>query len=182
MNLKQFLIVMGIATVVCWIGWIILIFKVDPTDSGFVEFMVFYFSLFLSLLGSFFLLTFAVRKLFNKLDMDYKIVAVSFRQSIFFAGLFVLVLFLQSMSLLAWWNLLIIVLALCLLEFFFLSGQKRPAWCSGLIFIISIISFYVIVLLGGDQLWLAGKPIFSWGPASFQMFDPRSYDTSDGIG
>jgi len=124
MTLKQLLIVMAIATGICWLGWLIILFNVDPTDSSFVEFGFFYISLFFSLLGSFFLLTFAVRKMFNKLDMDYKIVAISFRQSFFFAGLFVLVLFLQSKSLLAWWNLLIIVLALCLLEFFFLSSSK----------------------------------------------------------
>ncbi|MFA6422607.1 MAG: hypothetical protein WCV92_04375 [Candidatus Buchananbacteria bacterium] len=127
MTLKQLLIVMAMATLVCWIGWTILIFNVDPTESGFIEFVVFYASLFFALLGSFFLLTFGIRKIFNKLDLDYKIVSVSFRQSFFFAGLIVLVLFLQSKSLLAWWNLIFIVLALGLLEFFFLSGQKNSA-------------------------------------------------------
>ena len=125
MTLKQLLIILGMATAVCWIGWAVILFNVDPSEAGFFGFALFYVSLFSALLGSFFMLTFAVRKLFNKLEMDYKIVKISFRQSVFFAGLFVLVLFLQSKSLLAWWNLIVIVVALALLEFFFLSSKKQ---------------------------------------------------------
>jgi hypothetical protein len=34
-------------------------------------------------------------------------------------------LFLKSKNLLAWWNIILLVLALTVLEFFFMSSQKR---------------------------------------------------------
>ncbi len=124
MTLRQLLIIMSIATGICWLAWIIVIFNMDPDLAGISGFVLFYGSLFFALLGSFFMLTFAIRKVLNKLDMEYKIVSISFRQSFFFAGLFILILFLQSKSLLKWWNLILVVLALSMIEFLFLSTKK----------------------------------------------------------
>lgn len=52
-------------------------------------------------------------------------VAVSFRQAVLLALLIVVALFLQSKSLLTWWNALLIVAALTVLEFFFISAKIK---------------------------------------------------------
>jgi hypothetical protein len=121
MTLKQLIIIISIATAICWLTWAMVLFQVDPESGGLLGFGLFYASLFFSLLGSFFLLTFAVRRIFNKLELEYKIVATSFRQSFSFAILIDLILFLQSKNLLTWWNLVFVILALTIIEFFFVS-------------------------------------------------------------
>ena len=125
MNLKQLIITVLLATTICWGIWCLIVFQIDPADAGYLGFFLFYVSIFFSLLGTFFLITFAVRKITNKLAMEYRIVSMSFRQSFFFALTGVSVLFLQSKGLLTWWNILLLVLSLGILEFFFLSFKRQ---------------------------------------------------------
>jgi len=125
MTLKQLMLVVILATIFCWAIWGMVIFQVDPSTSDLPGFFLFYFSLFFSLLGTAFLVSFGVRKAFNKLDMDYKLVGVSFRQSCFFALTGIGVLFLQSKDLLTWWNILLLIVGLGILELFFLSYRKN---------------------------------------------------------
>jgi len=125
MSLKQLIITIVIATLLCWASWLLVIFEVDPTTAGFYGLLIFYSSMFLSLLGLFFLISFGFRKLFNRLEMEYKLVGMSFRQSFFFALAVVGFFFLQSKDLLTWWNSILLVLALVILEFFFLSYRRK---------------------------------------------------------
>ncbi|MFA4871548.1 MAG: hypothetical protein WC610_00605 [Patescibacteria group bacterium] len=125
MTLKQLMIIMFFATMICWAIWVAVLFQIDPNESGITGFFMFYASLFFALLGSFFLASFGWRKLFSKFVMDYKIVATSFRQSIFFALLVVGILLLQSKDLLTWWNIILIIAALTIIESLFLSARRQ---------------------------------------------------------
>jgi len=125
MTLKQLLLSMLVATIICWFIWAMILTQVDPTDSGSIGFALFYISLFFSLLGSFFLVSFGWRKVFTKFAMDYKLVGTSFRQSVFFAILVIGILSLQSQGLLTWWNIILIIFALTIVEGFFLSMKKQ---------------------------------------------------------
>jgi len=125
MTIKQLIITVLLATIICWLAWGLVIFQVDPTASGFFGFLLFYLALFFALLGTLFLLTFFFRRIFNKLDLEYRIVAASFRQSFFFALVPVIILFLQSRSLLTWWNIILLIIALSALEFFFLTYKRQ---------------------------------------------------------
>lgn len=124
MTLKQLLLTVLFATLVLWLTWVMVLFQLDPTASGFLGLSLFYASLFFSLLGTFFLATFGWRKIFNKFSLEFRLVGVSFRQSFFFALLVVSLLFLASHGLLTWWNIIILVAAVTLLEFFFLSYKR----------------------------------------------------------
>ena len=124
MTLKQLIYTMIVATIICWIAWAIVVIQIDPTDDGLIGIIMFYISLFLSLIGTFFLISFGFRKTFVKFSLDYKIVATSFRQSFSFALLVTLVLFLQSKELLTWWNIILIIVAISLVEGFSLSVKK----------------------------------------------------------
>jgi len=124
MTLKQLLISVFVATAVCWLGWALVLLQIDPTANGIGGLFIFYLCLFFALCGTFFLISFGIRKIFNRSDLEYRIVATSFRQSFFFALLINGVLFLQSKNLLTWWNIILLVLGLSILEFFFLSYKK----------------------------------------------------------
>jgi hypothetical protein len=125
MTLKQLVAIIILATLACWTAWTMVLFQVDPTDSGAPGILVFYGCLFLALLGSLFLISFGWRKIFGHYALDYKIVGTSFRQSFFFSLMIVGIMFLESRGLLAWWNTIVIILAATLVEAFFLSFKRR---------------------------------------------------------
>lgn len=125
MTLRQLLITVFIATVICWLILTMVLVKIDPLAAGIFGFILFYLSLFFALIGTFFLVSFGFRKIFTNLVLEYKIVGTSLRQSIFFSLMIVGALFLESREFLTWWNLLLLILGLTILEFFFLSARKR---------------------------------------------------------
>lgn len=125
MTLKQLLLVITLATIIFWSLWSTVIVQIDPLTSGWFGFILFYATLFFALLGSFFLVTFVIRKAINRLSFEYSIVATSFRQSCMFAALIIGMLVLQSQDLLNIWNIAMLIAGLTLLEFFFLSYKSH---------------------------------------------------------
>jgi len=115
---------MGISTVICWLSFLSVIFNISP-ESGFLAFLLFYISLFLSLLGTFFIIGFLIRALINRKVPLFRHLNISFRQSILFTILIIGSLALQASNLLRWWNLLFFLLFLIVLEFFF-SIKRKP--------------------------------------------------------
>ena len=124
MTLKQLLTIVVTATILCWLIWIVVLLQIDPEANGFWGVFLFFTSLFFSLLGTFFISAFAWRKIFNKMALEYKIVGISIRQSLFLSLLIIMVLFLQSKSLLTWWNIILLIVGVSILEFLFLSTKR----------------------------------------------------------
>ncbi len=125
MTLKKYLILMSLCTLFCWLAFVLVINYIDPTEANFLGFLFFYFSLFLACLGTMSVLGFAIRMKIFRDEIVYKQVSAAFRQAIMFSILVVGSLFLQSKSLLTWWNILLFILALTVLEFFFISYKRK---------------------------------------------------------
>jgi len=125
MGLKQLIIIVSITTAIFWIAWSMVLFQVDPDTAGWSGIAAFYLTLFTSLLGSFFLISFGVRKRFDKDELEYKLVGKSFRQSLFFAVALVGILMLQDLRFLTWWNFIMLVVGLGILEYFFISLNSK---------------------------------------------------------
>ena len=125
MPLKNYLILMIISTLICWLSFGFVLFYLDPVASGMLALLLFYISLGLGLAGTFFLLGFVVRAIFQKNVPLFRHIGVSIRQAIFFMVLLVGSLVLQSARLLTWWNLLLFILFLIILEFFFLLRNSN---------------------------------------------------------
>jgi Ca2+/Na+ antiporter len=126
MSLKQLIITVLGAALIAWASWLFILFEVDPTASGNTGVIFFYLSLFIALWGTLFVVFSLIKKKFNKDDLEHNIVKVSFRQSIFFSLTVVGVLFLQSRNFLTWWNLILLILGVSLLEYLFLSFKRTP--------------------------------------------------------
>jgi hypothetical protein len=126
MTLKQLIYTMATATLVCWLAWIVIVTQINPTADGAGGLLMFYAVLFFAILGSLFLISFKLRKILTKEKdvLEYRLVAVSFRQSIFLTILIIGILILQSQSFLNWWNLILIILALTIIEGFMLSVKR----------------------------------------------------------
>ena len=126
MPLKRYLIGISISTLFCWLAWVTVLYYINPESSGFIGLFLFYISLLIALVGSFALLGFFFRVWFLAEDIVYKHVGVSLRQAILFSVLVVGGLFLQALRLLTWWNGLLFILGLVVLELFFLTRQSLP--------------------------------------------------------
>ena len=123
MSFSAFIILMIITTIVSWSAWGVVVFSINPYEADFFGLIFFYISLFFSLLGTFSIVGSIVRKKLVKKDILFRQVVISFRQAIFFSLLIVVSLFLQSGRILTWWNILVLVLALSVIELFSISKR-----------------------------------------------------------
>jgi hypothetical protein len=124
MSLKKYLILMSLSTLLCCGAWWLVVSMVDPATAGPIGFAIFYLALFFALAGIFALVGFVVRYLFKKDEFAFRQVKVAFRQAIMLALLLVASLMLQARGLLAWWNWLILIVLLTVLEFFFINQKQ----------------------------------------------------------
>ncbi|MBL7141710.1 hypothetical protein ISS21_01275 [Patescibacteria group bacterium] len=124
MTLKKYLNLMVILTIICWLAWVLLLFFITPVETGLIGFILFYFSLFLAIVGTAAIIGFIIRVRLSRGPV-FKQVEVAFRQGIWISLLIVGLILLQGLNLLKWWNGLLLALFLIFLEFFFLSSRKR---------------------------------------------------------
>lgn len=124
MPLKKYLILMLFSTLTAWVSFVAVISTMSP-GAGLLPLLLFYLTIFLALLGSFFLLGFLLRFLFNRDTPPYRHLAVSFRQGLLFAILVTGSLLLQAAQYLRWWNLILFLIFMVILEFFFSLKKKN---------------------------------------------------------
>ena len=116
---------MSLATLLCWFGFLIVILSISPNEIGALTFLLFYLILGLAVIGTLTIVGFLIRKLFNKDELAFEHVIVSFRQAIWLSLILIISLFLQSKQLLAWWNAILLILGLGLIEFFYLGYNDQ---------------------------------------------------------
>ena len=121
MTIKQYLWLMLICTALCWGGFLMVLFFINPQSAGALGFAMFYASLFFALLGTLALLSYLFRVVFNRIYTKPEKVQVSFRQAVFFSIVIVGSLFLQANNLMTWLNSILLVMLVTFLEFLILS-------------------------------------------------------------
>jgi len=126
MSLKRYLIGISISTIFCWLAWITVLYNINPETAGFIGIFLFYASLLVAVVGTLALLGFFFRVWFSREEIVYKHVGISLRQAFLFGLLIVGSLLLQGSRLLTWWNGLLFILGLTVLELFFLTRQNSP--------------------------------------------------------
>ncbi len=117
MTFKRYLFLMGIITLLCWGGWLWVLFFVNPYEGGNLAEFIFYGLLLLSLWGSFNLFGDFLILIRPKGDFFYRRAKVSARRSFWLALWLVSILFLQARALLVWWNALLLFILLAGMEF-----------------------------------------------------------------
>lgn len=122
MNLKQYLIVMGISAALGWVTFIFLIIGFNPEEAGLGVFFLLYASFIMALAS-----TLAISGLITRVwilrqsDIIPRQVSKSVRQaillSIFLAGLMMM----QSRGVLSWWLFVVFLIMLMICELLFIS-------------------------------------------------------------
>ena len=123
MTLRSYLLGMFLSTIVCWIAFGLILYYVNPYNSGALGLLAFYVSLFFASIGTLTIVGFYLRVWFSKNEILFAHVNPSFRQAILLSIILVGPLVLQGFHLLTWWDGALFVLAVILLEFYFISHK-----------------------------------------------------------
>ena len=124
MTLRQYLFWMALATALCWLGWLSVVWTVDPSETRLLGLVLFYATFCLALIGTFSVLGLGMRALVRRQDPVSRHAATSFRQSVLLTCLLAGALALQANALLTWWNLLLFIGTMTVLEFFLISVRS----------------------------------------------------------
>ena len=124
MTLKTYLTTISICTGICWIVFLTVLGTVNPLETKIWGLLIFYITLLIALIGSFSLIGFVIRCVFNKQEIWYKTLNIASRQALILSVLVIVALIFQSFRYLYWWNLIILVIIAFFVELFVLA-QKR---------------------------------------------------------
>jgi|GEM_PF-1081592 len=112
------------ATLLAWIAWGLTIALVDPNASGWIGILVFSLTLFAAVGGSATVIGLSVRR---HAPERARAIRIAIRQGVL-TGLAVIVgIFLASRGLFSWVNMLFLIIALTLLELFWISLGARAS-------------------------------------------------------
>lgn len=121
MTLKSYLWGMRFSAILAFTAWALVLFYTDPTKGGSLIKLAFYFTFFLLMSAIFILmLSFAKRKIGEK-ESVFSDLGISFREGILLALLATALLVLQSFRILVWWDGLLAVAGIFLIELYFLT-------------------------------------------------------------
>ena len=124
MTLKSYLILMFCATAICWSSFALVLNTTDPFSTNWLGFALFYFSLFMSVVGTSAIFGFLIRFALLRQALAFRLVADAFRQSFLLSLLVVVSLALSSMRLFSWLNLFLLIGGTAALEYFLISRFK----------------------------------------------------------
>ncbi len=123
MSLRTYLIGIFIGTILCWAAFVLTVLNIDPADSGVLGLTSFFGSLFFALAGTLGLIGFFARIWLSGNEIIYENIGISFRQGFLFSLSIVGIFALQSIRMLTWWNGILLVLIVIMLEFYFLAKR-----------------------------------------------------------
>jgi hypothetical protein len=116
---------MRIITVAMLAAWGSVVYFVDPTSSGLLGEIIFFSSLLLALTGICILFLNWIKRLFFGKEEIVHHLSINFRQGILVALVIVVLMLLQRLRLLIWWDALLVVGAMFLVELYFLSHSEE---------------------------------------------------------
>ncbi len=124
MNYKMYLWTMLFGTIVAWIGWFIVLFRINPAEAGPVGLILFYATLFVSCVGILTLLGTLYRIRSKTEVLINREVKIAFRHAVLLAFATVISLVLSAQALLFWWNALGLFVLVGAIEYLFLLAQE----------------------------------------------------------
>lgn len=126
MTLRQYLLIMAVATLICWLIWVLVLFIYDPYAAGLVGFALFYTSLFLSILGTYSIIGFVVRiKILKNDEIVFRHIKHTFRQGMFFASFIIITMILAQNKILTWWNFSLLLVFFVFVEGLLFASRKH---------------------------------------------------------
>lgn len=125
MGIKIFNFFIAVGTLIAVAALWLVVTGFDPGQAGTGIFFLLYVSGTLALGGVFLLLSEFAKRRFNNNQTVTDRLEQSIRHAIFFSVLMASWVLLKSQGLLRWWNVLLLIAVLTVLEFFFISFKRH---------------------------------------------------------
>lgn len=123
MTIKSYLWGMRIGAILTLAAWLLVVYNIDPEKSGVAGKLLFYGSLLFFLSAAFILLFTWLRRKASSGEIIFSHLSASFRQGILLSLLAIIILLLQSARVLIWWDGLLVVAGMFLIELYFLNRR-----------------------------------------------------------
>ncbi len=124
MTLKKYLLIMGILTLIAWGIFARIIVVINPWESNWLGWLLFYLALFLALSGTAAILGFILRfKMLGK-DLVFRTVITAFRQSFLFSLFIIAILIMLNQHLFSWLNLILLIIILAITEYLLVHNYE----------------------------------------------------------
>ena len=119
MSFKKYISLLIFSTLFSLFSFLLVVTKINPENTNFIGFLIFYLTLFFTLSGTFSLFMIAMRWIFIKNLAFFTNIKISLRQSLLFSSTIVSFLILKSINVLRWWNIILIIGIVVGVELFF---------------------------------------------------------------
>lgn len=123
----RYVAIIGFAGVLAWIGWFLVLTKLNPFESTGLALSFFFLTLLIALTSTFTVFGFYFRVWLYKNEIFYKHINVALRQGLLLSLLTIFSLVFQMMRVLTWWSGLLLVVIAMLLEFYFSSRDAESS-------------------------------------------------------
>ena len=109
------------ATFLSWASWFVVLYKLSPFSQPTLALSLFYSSLFVALAGTFTLLFYFLRAWANKKEIYNVHLNTSLRQGVLLSAMIIIGLGFQRLRVLTWWDGILLLAIVLLIEFYFSS-------------------------------------------------------------
>lgn len=118
---QSYLVAITLASFLGWSSWFVVIYKLSPFSQPQLSLTLFYASLFIALAGTFTLLLYFLRVWANKKEIYNVHFNTSMRQGLLLSAMMIIGLGFQRLRVLTWWDGLLLLAIVLLIEFYFMS-------------------------------------------------------------
>jgi hypothetical protein len=125
MTHNKYLAFVGIAGMVSWLAWFIVLNKLNPFESTVLALVLFFLSLFFALSCTFMIVGFYFRMWLNKNEIYSNHLAIAFRQGIELTVIALGCVLFLILGVLNWWSGFLLILCVSLVEFYFVARETR---------------------------------------------------------
>lgn len=118
---QRYILILGIAALISWLAFYLVVNKLDPFASTGLALALFFVSLFFALTSTFSVIGFYIRVWVNKNEIYYDHINVSLRQAILLTLITLGCLLFQLLGVLTWWSGLLLIAAVTMIEFYLVA-------------------------------------------------------------
>ncbi len=125
MSFAVYLRIMALTSLLAWLGWIMVLLRVDPIETGALGLFLFYVTLFAALLGTVAVLG-ALYRIFvlKRQHIIMREARSAFRHGLLLSLVAVVSLALSAQALCTWWNMLGLLILIGSIEYLFVSMEE----------------------------------------------------------
>ncbi len=121
MTYNKYMAIIGFSGFLAWVGFLLILFKLNPFVSSGVSLTLFFATLFVALSSTLAVLGFYFRVWLFKNEVFYQHINIALRQGVVLSLIVIFSLVFQMLRVLNWWSGFLLIAAALLLEFYFAS-------------------------------------------------------------